>query len=166
MFWYLDWRLQSGGGSYWHFTWKLSSVHIVSKQPGRTPTLSITADLKKNAFWGVCHKILPLPSLGNLLGNFKEPSPVFGTLSQTWMLSMNLNLPGRCHFCATSSLRRASRQKHESVKFLFSNICFNCHFICIASAAERKHIFFTFTTIMIIINIHLMISKMFTSWSS
>ena len=119
MFWYLDWRLQSGGGSYWHFTWKLSSVHIVSKQPGRTPTLSITADLKKNAFWGVCHKILPLPSLGNLLGNFKEPSPVFGTLSQTWMLSMNLNLPGRCHFCATSSLRRASRQRHESGNFYF-----------------------------------------------
>ena len=81
--------------------------------------ISITGDLKKNAFLGVCHKILPLPSLGNLLGNFKEPSPVFGTLSQNWMLSMNLNLPGRCHFCATSSLRRASRQRHESGNFYF-----------------------------------------------
>ena len=165
MFWYLDWRLQSGGGSYWYFTWKLSSVHIVSKQPGRTPTLSITGDLKKNAFWGVCHKILPLPSLGNLLGNFKESSPVFGTLSQTWMLSMNLNLPGRCHFCATSSLRRASRQRHESGNFYFQIFVL----IVILSALRLRrseHMFFTFTTIMIMINIHIMISTMFTSWSS
>ena len=162
MFWYLDWRLQSGGGSYWYFTWKLSSVHIVSKQPGRTPTLSITADLKKNAFWGVCHKILPLPSLGNLLGIFPCIWDSFTNLDVIDELESTRSMSFLRHQLSEKSIP----SKAWVWKFLFSNICFNCHFICIASAAERKHIFFTFTTIMIIINIHLMISIMFTSWSS
>ena len=34
---------------YWYCTWKLSSVHIVSKQPGRTPTSLITVDLGKDS---------------------------------------------------------------------------------------------------------------------
>ena len=154
MFWYLDWRLQSGGGSYWHFTWKLSSVHIVSKQPGRTPTLWF----EEKCFLGSLSQNPPPPlsweSFRNLplyLGLFHK----LGCYRWTWIYPVDV-------IFAPPALW----EEHPVKGMSLENFCFNCHFICIASAAERKHIFFTFTTIMIIINIHLMISIMFTSWSS